>query len=277
MANISAADVYKLREITGAGVMDCKNALTESDGDIQQAIDILRKKGQKLANKRADRDANEGIVVAHVDESKQFGAVLMLNCETDFVGKNEEFVANAHSFIEAAVAKRAKSMDEMMAITLNGRTIADQLTDMVGKIGEKIQISHYEYVEGALVAIYNHHSKRVSSIVAMNQGGEAVEAAAKDITMQIAAMSPVSIDQNDCPKEVIEKEIEIGKEQARAEGKAEEMVEKIAIGKLNRFYKDSTLLNQDFIKDGSMNVGKYLSNISSDLKVISFKRLALGA
>lgn len=277
MGNISAADVYKLREITGAGVMDCKNALTETNGDIEQAIDILRKKGQKLANKRADRDANEGIVYAHVDESKKFGAVLMLNCETDFVGKNEEFVANAHHFAEAAVANHAKSLDEVLAITLNGRSIADLITDMIGKIGEKIQISHYEFVEGPLVSMYNHHSKRISSIVAMNLMGENIEVAAKDVTMQIAAMAPVSIDQNDCPKEVIEKEIEIGKDIARQEGKAEEMIEKIALGKLNRFFKDSTLLNQDYIKDGSMTVGKYISSVDGDLKVLAFKRLALGA
>lgn len=277
MANISAQDVYKLRDITGVGVMDCKNALVEAEGDIEKAIEILRKKGQKLANKRAERDANEGIVYAFVNDSKQAGAVLMLNCETDFVGKNEDFIKAAKQFCEVGVYEKAKTLDELLALKIDGLSIADKVTDLVGKIGEKIQVAHYEFIEAPLVAAYNHHTGRVATLLGLSADSAEIEVAAKDITMQIAAMSPIAIDKDDVSAEVVAKEIEIGKEQARQDGKPEEMLEKIAMGKLNKFYQESTLLNQDYIKDGSMKVRDFLASVNKDLKVLSFKRLALGA
>ncbi|PKP05418.1 MAG: elongation factor Ts [Bacteroidetes bacterium HGW-Bacteroidetes-6] len=276
MANISAADVYKLRDLTGAGVMDCKGALVESEGDFDKAIEILRKKGQKLAMKRADREANEGVVVAAIDDAATFGAVLMMNCETDFVAKNDDFNASAKSFLDAAIAFKVTNLDALLALQIDGRSINDLVTDLIGKIGEKISVSHYEFIEAPLVSFYNHHSHRISTLVGFTQAGDKVAEAGKDVAMQIAAMNPVAVDKDFVPQSVIDKEIEIGKEQARQEGKPEEMLEKIAQGKLNKFFKESTLLNQDFIKDGSMTVGKYLTTVSPDLSVTKFFRLALG-
>lgn len=276
MATISAQDVYKLRDLTGAGVMDCKGALVEAEGDFEKAIEILRKKGQKLAVKRADREANEGYVIAAADENNTFGAVIMLNCETDFVAKNNDFVTAAKSFIDAAVAFKPKSMDELNALQIDGRSIEGHVTDLVGKIGEKISLTHYEFIEAPCVMVYNHYNNRISTLAGFSEGGPKVIEAGKDVTMQIASMRPIAIDKDDVPTDVIEKEIEIGKEQARAEGKPEEMLEKIALGKLNKFYKESTLMNQEYIKDGSMTVGQYLSNISANLKVTRFYRFGLG-
>ncbi|MBN2729836.1 MAG: elongation factor Ts [Bacteroidales bacterium] len=277
MANITAADVYKLRDMTGVGVMDCKKALVEAEGDFDAAIDILRKKGQKLASKRAEREANEGIVIAKISDDKSFGAVMMLNCETDFVGKNEDFVANANKFIDVAMEAKAKSMDEFTALQIDGRTIADHVIDLVGKIGEKITLSRYEIVEAENVVFYNHHSNRISALVGFNKGSEAIDIAGKDVAMQIAAMAPVAIDKDDVSEEIIAKEIEVGKEQARQEGKPEDMLEKIAQGKLGKFFKESTLLNQAFIKDNKSTVAEYLKSVDADLKVTKFYRIALGA
>lgn len=276
MANITAADVYKLRDMTGVGVMDCKKALVEANGDFEAAKDILRKKGQKLADKRADREANEGIVVAKISDDKTFGAVIMLNCETDFVAKNKDFISSANKFVDAAIQARAKSMDELMALQVDGRTIAENVTDLVGKIGEKIALSNYEIVEAENVVFYNHHTNRVSALVGLNKGGEAIDIAGKDVAMQIAAMAPVAIDKDDVAPEIIEKELEVGRAQAREEGKPEEMLDKIAQGKLGKFFKEKTLLSQAFIKDNSINVEKYLKSVDPDLKVTKFHRLALG-
>lgn len=276
MATISAQDVYKLRDLTGAGVMDCKGALVEAEGDFEKAIEILRKKGQKLAVKRADREANEGYVIAATDESNTFGAVLMMNCETDFVAKNDDFVSATKSFIDSAIAFKTKSLDELNTIQIDGRSIADRVTDLVGKIGEKITLTHYEFIEAPCVVVYNHYNHRISTLAGLTEAGAKVLEAGKDITMQIASMKPIAVDKDDVSAETIAKEIEIGKEQARQEGKPEEMLEKIALGKLNKFYKESTLVNQDYIKDGSMNVGQYLTSISPNLKVIRFFRFALG-
>jgi len=276
MANISAQDVYKLRDLTGAGVMDCKNALVESEGDFEKAIEILRKKGQKLAVKRADREANEGYVIAATDEAATFGAILMMNCETDFVAKNNDFISATKAFADAAVAFKPKSMDELNSLQIDGRSIADLVTDLVGKIGEKITLTHYDYIEAPCVVVYNHYNHRISTIAGMTEAGEKIIEAGKDVTMQIASMKPIAVDQEGVSAETIAKEIEIGKEQARQEGKPEEMLEKIALGKLNKFYKESTLINQDFIKDGSMSVGQYLKSISPNLNVTKFYRFALG-
>lgn len=277
MANITAADVYKLRDMTGVGVMDCKKALVEAEGDFEAAKDILRKKGQKLANKRAEREANEGLVIAKISDNKTFGAVMMLNCETDFVGKNEDFIANANKFIDAAIEAKAKSMDDLLALQIDGRSIADLVTDLVGKIGEKISLSKYEFVEAENVVFYNHHSNRISALVGLNKGGEAIDVAGKDVAMQIAAMAPVAIDKDDVSDEIIAKEIEVGKEQARQEGKPDEMLEKIAQGKLGKFFKENILLNQAFIKDNKTTVAQYLKSVDADLQVTKFYRIALGA
>lgn len=276
MANITAADVYKLRDMTGVGVMDCKKALVEAEGDFDAATDILRKKGQKLANKRADRDANEGNVIAKVNDEKTFGAALMLSCETDFVGKNENFIAASSSFLEIAIAAKAKSIDELLAVQIDGRSVADQVTDLVGKIGEKITLSRYEFVEAESVVVYNHHSNKISAVVGFNKSIELLETAGKDVAMQIAAMAPVAIDKEDVSQEIINKELEIGKEQARQEGKPEEMLDKIAQGRLGKFFKENTLLNQSYIKDNKLTVGKYLETLDKDLKVMKFHRIALG-
>jgi elongation factor Ts len=278
MANITAADVNKLRQMTGAGMMDCKQALVESDGDFEKAIDNLRKKGQKLATKRADREANEGYVLAKINSANTYAAVIMLNCETDFVAKNEDFIGFAYKVLDLCIAEQPKSLDELNGLSLNGRSVSDSLTDLVGKIGEKLALAHYEFIEAPTVAAYNHHGNRLATILGLNLAGiEGVEQVAREIGMQIAAMNPVAIDKDNVSAETIEREIEIGKEQARQEGKPEEMLEKIAMGKLNKFYKENTLLNQEFIKDNNLTVKQYLSQLNKELTVTSFRRLALGA
>jgi len=276
--NITAADVNKLRQMTGAGMMDCKKALQETENDVEKAIDYLRKKGQKVAGKRADRNANEGFVVAKTTEDKTFAAVVMVNCETDFVGKNEEFQQFAKSILDAGLAKRLTSVSDLMPLKIGAVTVEEKLNDLLGKTGEKIQVAHYECIEAPVVFAYNHFGNRLATILGMNKkDAKNVMEIGHELTMQVAAMNPVAVDKDDVSKEVIDREIEIGKDQARQEGKPEEMLEKIAMGKLNKFFKDSTLLNQDFIKDTKKTVGQYISENDKDLKVTSFKRLQLGA
>jgi len=278
MATITAAEVNKLRQLTGAGMMDCKNALIESEGDVEKAIDILRKKGQKLALKRADRDANQGIVIAKTDDDRKFAGIIMLNCETDFVAKNEEFIDYAHKVLDIAVSQKCKSLDDLKALTIDGRTIAEGVTDLIGKTGEKMALAHYEYVEAPRVIAYNHFGNRLATILGFNLDSvETLDEVGKFVAMQVAAMSPVAIDKDDVPKDIIEREIEIGKDQARAEGKPEEMVEKIALGKLNKFYKESTLMNQEFINDSKLSIRDYITKANKDLTVTKFHRLQLGA
>jgi elongation factor Ts len=278
MATITASDVNKLRQMTGAGMMDCKNALVESDGDIEKAIDILRKKGQKLALKRADRDANQGFVVAKTTEDKKFAAVIMLNCETDFVAKNQEFIDYANKVIDLAVAAKPASLEALLAMSIEGRTITDGVTDLIGKTGEKMQLSHYEFVEAPLAVAYNHFGNRLAAILGLNKSDVAgIEDVSKHVAMQIAAMAPLALDKYGIDAETIAREIEVGKDQARAEGKAEEMLEKIAIGKLNKFYKENTLLNQEFINDSKVTIREYLQKADKDLTVTAFHRLQLGA
>jgi elongation factor Ts len=271
---ITAQQVNQLRKATGAGMMDCKKALQEAEGDMDKAIDILRKKGQKVAAKRADREAGEGVVLAKVNDNGKFGAAIMINCETDFVGKNQEFIDFVKSVLDAAVDAGAKNADELKALEVDGRTVADLITEKTGVIGEKIELGKYEVVEGEAVYAYVHNGNRIASVVAFNKAGDFDEAG-KDVAMQIAAMDPVSIDKDDVPEDVKKRELEIGMEQARQEGKPENMLEKIATGKLNKFYKENTLLNQAFIKDSKQSVAAYLKSIDPELTVISFKRLAL--
>ncbi len=273
--NITAADVNKLRKQTGAGMMDCKKALVEANGDFEAAVDFLRKKGQKVAAKRGDRDANEGLVIAKTVDGKR-ATMIVLNCETDFVAKNEDFGNFANSILDLAIENKPSNLDELKAMNYNGGdlTVADKITEEVGKIGEKIDLSAYEVVESDSVIAYNHPGNKLASIVGLNADG--VEDAGRDVAMQIAAMNPVSVDRDEVPQEVIDRELEIGKEQAREEGKPEEMLEKIAMGKLNKFFKESTLLNQQFIKDNKQTVKQYLESVNKDLKVTGFKRIALG-
>jgi elongation factor Ts len=277
MSTITAADVNKLRLQTGAGMMDCKKALVEAEGDFQKAIELLRKKGQKVAANRSDKSANEGLVIAQTDNSGKSGVILVLNCETDFVAKNDDFSGFAYKLADMAVKKNINTSDELLAQSFdgNGITVNDKILEYVGKIGEKIEISALHRIQAERVVAYNHPGNKVASIVGLNKDGEVITEAAKDIAMQIAAMSPIAIDKADVSKEIIEKEIEIGKEQARAEGKPENILEKIAIGKLNKFYQENTLLNQEFIKDNKKTVGQYLKEKDKDLTVTAFKRLSL--
>ncbi len=278
MINITAADVNKLRQMTGAGMMDCKKALQESEGDFEKAIDNLRKKGQKVAAKRADRDANEGIVLAKTTDDGTFGAVVMVNCETDFVGKTEEFKQFAKDILDLGIKNKPASVAELVTFKLNAMTIDEKLNEMLGKTGEKIQIAHFETIEAPVVLAYNHHGNRLSTLVGLNKSdAKNVKEIGHELAMQVAAMSPVAIDKDDVSQEVIDREIEVGKEQARQEGKPEEMLEKIATGKLTKFFKDSTLLNQDFVRDTKKTVRQYLLENDKDLKVTAFKRFMLGA
>jgi len=276
MANITAAEVNKLRKMTGAGMMDCKNALVESDGDYDKAVEILRKKGQKVAAKRADREAAEGMVIAGTTEDGTFGSVVMVNCETDFVGKSDDFMAYANAVAELSIKKMPKSVDELKGLDLNGRTVEENLTDLIGKTGEKLQIGAYECVEAAHVSAYNHLGNRLATLVGVSINADGVEELAHNLAMQVAAMSPIAIDKDDVDQETISKELEIGMEQARQEGKPEQMLEKIAQGKLNKFFQENTLLNQAYIKDNSMNVRQYAEKFNKDLKVTSIKRVKLG-
>ncbi|MXV14685.1 translation elongation factor Ts [Hufsiella ginkgonis] len=274
---ISASDVNKLRQQTGAGMMDCKKALTEANGDFEAAIDYLRKKGAKVAASRQDRESNEGVVIAKTSADGKRGIIVEINCETDFVAKNADFVSFANSIADIAISESPATLEELTALDLNGTRISDQILDQTGKIGEKIGVSKYESVTGEKVIAYIHANYRLGVLVALSADAEGVEEAGKDVSMQIAAMNPVAIDKGDVDARTIERELEIAKDQIRAEGKPEEMVEKIAAGKLNKFYKDNTLLNQEFVKDSSKNIAQFLDSVSKGLTVTAFKRVQLGA
>jgi elongation factor Ts len=275
MAKISATEVAKLRKMTGAGMMDCKTALEETNGDFDAAIDILRKKGQKLASKRADREATEGAVLAKVSADNKTAVIISLNCETDFVAKNADFVAFAQQILDLAVANLPESLDALKELILaNGSTIADEITNQIGVIGEKIDLGAYERVSGESAFAYIHTGNKLSSIVALNMEGIDVEVG-KNVAMQIAAMSPIAIDKDDVPKKIIDKEIEIGKELAIQEGKPADMAEKIAIGRLNKFFQESTLLNQAFVRNNKETIKQYLQSINKDLTVVAFNRYGI--
>ncbi|KGO89794.1 translation elongation factor Ts [Flavobacterium suncheonense] len=273
MATITAADVNKLRQVTGAGMMDCKKALVEADGDFDKAIEILRKKGQKVAANRSDRESTEGAAIAAVNADKTAGVVITLNCETDFVGKNEGFVKLATDLANQALNYTDK--DSFLASDFNGMTVAEKLIEQTGVIGEKIEIGSFERLEGAFVGSYVHSGK-IATLVALSANVAGAEEAAKNVAMQAAAMNPIALDEAGVDASIIEKEVEIAKEQLRAEGKPEAMLDNIAKGKIQRFYKDNTLVNQDYIKDGSMNVASYVKSVDAGLTVTGFKRVALG-
>ena len=278
---LSAADVKKLRDMTGAGMMDCKKALEEANGDFDKAVEVLRKQGQKLSLKRADREAKEGAVVALTSSNRNSGVLLRLSCETDFVAKNEDFVNFAKSITEVALNHLPASTEELLNLPFNdGLTIGDKVTQQVGVIGEKIEVSHYSKIVIAAgqgqVLPYIHMGHRAGVIVALNLEGPEYIEPGKNVAMQIAAMRPVALDKDGVSAALIEKEIEIGKEQARQEGKPEAMLEKIAVGKLNKFYQESTLLNQAFVKDNKLTVGQYLQSIHPGLTATEFKHVELG-
>jgi len=270
---ITAAEINKLRQQTGAGMMDCRKALVESDGDFEAAIDYLRKKGQKVAALRGDREAKEGVIIAKTTSDNKTGYIINVSCETDFVSKNDEYIAFAKSIMDVAIKNNLKSIEELTAAKIGNETIADKLNEQVAKIGEKISVSKFEKVEAPYVAAYIHGSYRMGVLVGFNKSNEE---AGKDVAMQIAAMNPIAIDQSAVPAETVERERNIAIEQIKAEGKPAEMAEKIAVGKINKFFKESTLLAQAFVKDGNKSVADYLKSLDPDLKVVAFKRVALG-
>jgi elongation factor Ts len=274
MATINAADVAKLRRVTLAGMMDCKKALEEAEGNFDKAIEIIRKKGQAIANKRADREASEGVVLSKVTGDGKFGAIIVLNSETDFVAKNADFLAFANKILDVALVKKPADLEALLALAVDGTKTADKVVEYIGIIGEKLALSYFEKIEAAHVQAYIHPGNRLATLVGFTKSGLDVQVY-KDIAMQIAAMNPVAIDKGDVPERVIAQEIEIGKEQARRDGKPEELLEKIAQGKLSKFFKESTLLNQDFVKDNKKTIRQYLESISKDLTVTAFKRFTL--
>ena len=273
MAKITAAEVNSLRKTTGAGMMDCKNALVESNGDFDLAIEILRKKGQKVAAKRADRASSEGAAIAIVNNDRTSGAVIVLGCETDFVGKNDDFVNLAKELAEKALQSASK--EELLNADFGGITVAEKLIEQTGVIGEKIELSSFEKITAPFVGSYIHAGNKIATLVGLSANVDGVAEVAKDVAMQAAAMSPIALNEDGVEKEVIAKEIEIAKDQLRQEGKPEAMLDKIAQGKLKRFFKDNTLVNQAFIKDGKVSVADYVKSIG-DIEVIDFKRVALG-
>jgi len=272
-ATITAADINKLRQATGAGMLDCRKALTESNGDFEAAIDWLRKQGQKVAAKRSDREAKEGVIIAKTTADNKAGIIICISCETDFVSKNAEFVAFAQSIADAAIANNVKSAEELNAVEINGAKVSDMINDKLAAIGEKIEVSKFERVEAPYVASYIHGANRMGVLVGLTQ--EAADAG-KDLAMQIAAMNPLAVDETSIPADVIEREKNIAIEVVKAEGKPAEMAEKIAMGKLNKFFKDNTLLAQAFVKDNNKSVADYLKTVDANLKVTEFKRVALG-
>jgi elongation factor Ts len=274
MAAISAADVAKLRRVTLAGMMDCKKALEESEGNFEKAIEIIRKKGQAVANKRADKEASEGVVLSKVSSSGKIGAMIVLNSETDFVAINADFMALANKILDIALEKNPANLEELKSLPMDGGKISEKVVEYIGIIGEKLDLSYFEKIEAAHVQAYIHPGNRLATLVGFTKSGVDVQVY-KDVAMQIAAMNPVAVDKDFVSETVIAQEIEIGKEQARREGKPEEMLDKIAQGKLNKFFKENTLLNQDFVKDNKMTIRQYLQSFNKELTVTGFKRFTL--
>lgn len=273
---ITAADVNKLRKQTGAGMMDCKKALEEANGNFDQAVDFLRKKGQKVAAKRSDRDAAEGVVLAATADSDKQGAIIVLNCETDFVAKNDDFVKFAQNILSIAVQKTPADVEALKSEQYmdSGMTIGEKITEQTGVIGEKIELSSYDTVEADHVVAYIHPGNKLASIVGLNKDGN-YDDLGRDIAMQVAAMAPVAVDKDGVPQEVVDRELEVGKEQAIEEGKPADLAEKIAKGRLNKFYQENTLLNQTFIKDNKKSIKQYLGETEKGLNVTTFKRFSL--
>lgn len=272
MAEISAADVMKLRKATGAGMMDCKAALADAEGDFNRAIEIIREKGKAIANKRADREASEGAVLAKVAGKK--AGIIVLNCETDFVAKNQGFVDLTDKMLDVVLAGNASNLDEAKALKMDGRTLEEHVIEQTGVIGEKIQLSYFEKIEAESVVAYIHPGNKLATVVGFNKPNVDIQVA-KDVAMQIAAMNPVAIDKDDVPADVVAKELEIAKEKFRQEGKPEEMLDKIAMGALSKFFKESTLLNQAFVKDNKISIKEYLTSAEKGLTVTAFLRYGL--
>ena len=273
--NISAADVMKLRKVTGAGMMDCKTALADAEGDFNRAIDIIREKGKLVASKRADRAATEGVVLAKLNGSGKTGAMIVLNCETDFVAKNEAFVTFATKILDAAIANNAADLDAVKALVIDGRTVENLVIEQTGIIGEKLDLPYYSKIDAETVVAYIHPGNKLSTLVGFNKAGVDTQVA-KDIAMQVAAMNPVAVDKDFVPAEVVAKELEIAKEKFRQEGKPEAMLDKISQGALEKFFKDSTLLNQAFIKESKQTVNEFLKTVDKGLTVTGFYRYNLG-
>jgi len=276
MAKITASDVNALRKKTGAGMMDCKNALTEAEGNQDKAIEILRKKGQKVAAKRADRDAAEGVIIAKISADGTFGAVVRISSETDFVAKNQDFIDFVTAVADKAVELKATTAEDLKAADMNGRTVEENILDQLGKIGEKIELVDYKSISAPAVFAYIHPGNRLATIMGLNKADVAdIATIGKEVNMQIAAMAPIALDKDGIDDATIKQEIEIGMDQARQEGKPEAMLEKIAMGKLNKFYKENTLLNQAFVRNNKQSVSQYLKEADKDLTVTEFYRLAL--
>lgn len=271
MANVTVADIAKLRKMTGAGMMDCKNALAESDCDFEKAVELIRKRGQAIAAKRSDREASEGCVLAASNGG--FAALVGLKCETDFVGKNADFIALTKKILDAAMAEKPADMEALKNIKLDGRTIAELITAQSGVTGEKMELGAYEFVNGAATTSYIHNGNKLATVVAFNEDADAK--VLHEVAMQAAAMNPISISRDDVPADVKAKELEIGKEKARQEGKPEAILDRIAEGRLNKFFQESTLLEQEFIMDAKMNVKQYMQTASKTLTVTAFKRFTL--
>lgn len=277
MSAITAQDVNKLRTMTGAGMMDCKKALTEAEGDFEKAIEILRKKGQKVSASRSDRDAKEGSVFVITSDDKKEAVLIALNCETDFVAKNDEFQNLGKLIAQTAFAKKPATTEALLAEKVDGLSLAEKITELVGKIGEKLEVSAFIHMTGEAVIPYIHAGSKLGVLVSLKGvNGKDVTDAGKDVGMQIAAMNPVAVDEKQVDKTLIEKELEIAKAQIIAEGKPANMVEKIAAGKLNKFFKDNTLLPQTFVKDNSKTVAQYLDSVTKGLTVAEFKRVSIG-
>jgi len=274
---ISAAEVNKLRQQTGAPMMDCRKALVESNGDFESAIDYLRKKGQKVAANRSDREAKEGVVIAKSSADNKYGIVLQLSSETDFVAKNEDFIAFANKLAETALESKAVDIESLKAVEMEGAKISDKILETVAKIGEKIDITRFEHISADTVVPYIHSGYRIGVLVGLNtECTEAIFTAGKDVAMQIAAMNPLAVDADSVPADLLAREKAIAIEQVMAEGKTGDMAEKIAMGKINKFFKENTLLPQPFVKDNSKSVGEYLKSVQGGLTVTSFKRLMVG-
>jgi len=274
MVTISAADVAKLRKATLAGMMDCKKALEEAEGNFDKAIEIIRKKGQAVASKRADREATEGVVLSKTTANGKLGVMIVLNSETDFVAKNADFLGLANKILDTALENKPADLEALKSIPVDGVKAEEKVVEFVGIIGEKLELSYYDKIEAAHVQAYIHPGNKLATLVGFTKAGLDLQVY-KDVAMQVAAMNPVAVDKDDVPQKVIDQEIEIGKEQARRDGKPEEMLEKIAQGKLGKFFKENTLVNQEFIKDNKITVGQYLKSIDKDLAITFFKRYTL--
>ena len=274
---ITAQEVNKLRQMTGAGMMDCKKALTEAEGDFDKAVEILRKKGQKISASRSDRETSEGVVFIKSGDDQKEAVLISLNCETDFVAKNDDFLQVGEDILAVAFSERPASIAELKQLKVGTLTTEEKLSELVGKIGEKIEIGAYEVLAGELVVPYIHANKKLGVLVALANTGGQGEEAGKDVAMQIAAMNPTALDEDSVDQATIDSELRIGREQAEAEGKPENILDKIAQGRLKKFFKDNTLVNQAFVKDSSMTVSQYLDSVNKGMKVTEFKRVSVDA